>query len=402
MMMRKLHIALIAAIALLGLAFAQDSIRIGALNPLTGAGSPYGPGMQEAIRLAVDEINATGGINGETIRLFTEDTQTDPEAAVRAAQKLIDVNQVVAILGTWSSGVTMAVAPRTIEAGIIEMNTSGAPAISELKDNDLVWRTQASNTLFGEVFAQAARDLGFDRAATMAFNNPSGLGNTQEFAKHFRDAGGEVVAEVVYNPDQTSYRSEIEQALAPEPEVVVMGSYLPDTTIILKEWYQLFGDEVVWIAPAWAVNQQLVDSLGAAVVEGVYAVDAVPNLGSPTFERFRAAFVEASGDDPTANPYAAMVYDQMIVLGLAMAAADSRDPQVVKDFIRDVSGPPGRVVHSFEEGRAALQAGEEIDYDGASSRIDFDEAGDVRPDFGLYQVQDGQINRIEILTPQPR
>lgn len=389
----------LAVLISIGFATAQDNeVRVGALNPLTGAGSPYGPGMQQAIQLAVDEINAAGGVAGATIRLFTEDTQTEPEAAVRAAQKLIDVNDVIAILGTWSSGVTMAVVPRTIEAGVIEMNTSGAPDISGLEDNDLVWRTQASNTLFGEVFAKVAEDLGYTRASTMAFNNPSGLGNTQEFARNFREAGGEVVAEVVYNPEQASYRGELEQALSPEPEVVVMGSYLPDTTIILKEWFQLFGDDVAWIAPAWAVNQDLIDSLGANVVEGVYAVDAVPNLDSPAFERFKEAFTAATGNDPSANPYAGMVYDQAIVLGLAMAAADSTDPMVVKDFIREVSGPPGVVVHSFEEGLQALQAGEEIDYDGASSAIDFDAAGDVRPDFGLYRVQDGALERIEIIS----
>ena len=389
----------LAALFSLSVATAQDGeVRVGALNPLTGAGSPYGPGMQQAIQLAVDEINAAGGVAGSTIRLFTEDTQTEPEAAVRAAQKLIDVNNVMAVLGTWSSGVTMAVVPRTIEAGVIEMNTSGAPAISELEDNDLVWRTQASNTLFGEVFARIVEDLGYTRASTMAFNNPSGLGNTQEFARNFRDAGGEVTAEVVYNPEQASYRAELEQALSPEPEVVVMGSYLPDTTIILKEWFQLFGDDVAWIAPAWAVNQDLVDSLGANVVEGVYAVDAVPNLDSPAYERFKDAFTAATGNDPSANPYAGMVYDQMIVLGLAMAAADSTDPMVVKDFVREVSGPPGKVVYSFEEGLQALQAGEDIDYDGASSAIDFDAAGDVRPDFGLYQVQDGALERIDVIS----
>jgi branched-chain amino acid transport system substrate-binding protein len=397
--MRKTIVTLIMMLVMLfGIAAAQEGeVRIGALNPLTGAGGPYGPGMQQAIRLAVDEINAAGGINGATVRLFSEDTQTDPEAAVRAAQKLIEVNRVAAILGTWSSGVTMAVVPLTIEAGVIEMNTSGAPEISTLEDNNLVWRTQASNVLFGEVFARVARDLGIERASTMAFNNPSGRGNTREFARVFRDMGGEVVAEVVYNPDQSTYRAELEQALQPDPEAIVMGSYLPDTTIIVKEWYQLFGDEVTWIGPAWAINANLIEALGAGVVEGMYAVDAVPNLDAPTYENFVSAFTEATGEDPSANPYAPMVYDQMISLALAMAAANSNDPLLAKDHLQAVTSPPGREVHSYTEGLEALQAGEEINYEGASSRIDFDENGDVRPNFGLYQVQDGGIERVQII-----
>jgi branched-chain amino acid transport system substrate-binding protein len=382
----------------LGVSAAQEAeVRIGALNPLTGAGSPYGPGMQQAIQLAVDEINAAGGINGAMVRLFTEDSQTEPEPAVRAAQKLIEVNRVDAILGTWSSSVTMAVAPLTIEAGVIEMNTSGAPEISTLDDNDLVWRTQASNVLFGEVFARVTTDLGLQRASTMAFNNPSGRGNTEEFARVFKEMGGEILSEVVYNPDQSTYRAELEQALGPNPEIIVLGSYLPDTTIILKEWFQLFGDEVTWIGPAWAINSDLVEALGAQVVEGIYAVDAVPNVDSPTYENFVNAFEEATGSSPSANPYAPMVYDQMISLALAMVAADSTDPIVAKDYIQDVTSPPGEEVHSFAEGVDALGAGEEINYEGASSRIDFDKNGDVRPNFGLYQVSDGSVELVQTI-----
>lgn len=378
-------------------ATAQEELRIGTLTPLTGAGGPYGPGMLHAIQLAAEQVNAAGGVNGAQIRLFSEDTQTEPEAAVRAAQKLIEVNRVSAILGTWSSGITMAVVPLTIDAGILEFNVSGAPELTTLEDNNLVWRTQASNTLFGEAFAEIAGRLGVSQAATLAFNNPSGRGNTQEFARVFRENGGTVLSEIVYNPDQSTYRSELEQTLATNPEAIVMGSYLPDTTVVLKEWYQLFGDDVIWITPAWAVNRELVETLGAEVVEGVYAVDTVPSFESPAYINFMRDFEERFGYSPDANPYAPMVYDQMISLALAFAAAGSNDPLVAKEHLVDVTNAPGTTVHSFEDGLAALASGGSIDYDGASSKIDFDEAGDVRPSFGLYQVQDGVIELVSII-----
>jgi branched-chain amino acid transport system substrate-binding protein len=373
-----------------------EEIRIGTLTPLTGAGSPYGPGMQKAIALAVDEINKAGGPLGRKIRLFNEDGETNPEAAVRGAKKLIEVNRVVAILGTWSSGVTMAVVPLTIKAGIVEMNTSGAPEISTLQDDDLVWRTQAANTLFGEAFARVAWKRGFRKASTMAFNNPSGLGNAGEFKKAFTKAGGQVLASVVYNPNQPSYKAELGQALAPKPEVIVMGSYLPDTTIILKEWYE-GGQSVKWIAPGWAVNPKLIQSVGANVVEGVVAVDTVPDFDSPTYKRMNAALTQAMGIDPVTNPYGSMVYDQMILVALAIEAAKSADPKVFKTKIREVSGPPGTKISSFEEGVGELRKGGEINYEGMSSKIDFDAAGDVRPKFGVYEVRGGKLERVEIL-----
>lgn len=397
-MKKALSFALGTLILAAGAAQAQQNeIRWGALNPLTGAGSSYGPGMQQAIKLAVENINAQGGVQGRKIRLFTEDTATDPETAVRAAKKLIEVNKVSAILGTWSSGVTMAVVPLTIKAGVIEMSVSGAPELSTLKDNDLVYRTQASNTLFGDVFAEVAKRRGYKRAATMAFNNPSGIGNTTEFAKNFKRGGGEVVSSVVYDGGRSTYRTEIEKVLAGKPDVIVMGSYLPDTTIILKELYQL-GENIPVIAPAFAINPQLVKAIGPAA-EGALAIDALPNLGSKSYNDFKAAFQKVSGSDASTNPYAAMVYDQAIVLALAMEAAKSVDPKVYKRKIRDVSGAPGKIVNSFAEGLKELKAGNNINYEGASSSINFDKNGDVRPLFGVYEVKNGKLNLIDQVKP---
>lgn len=373
--------------------------KVGALNPLTGVGGPYGPGMLEAIKIAAKEVNAAGGILGNKVVVFSEDTQTDPDAAVKAAKKLIEVNKVSAILGTWSSGITMAVLPLTTRAGIIEMNVSGAPEMSKIgKETGLVFRTQASNTLFGVVFAKIAQKEGYKKAATMAFNNPSGRGNTEEFAKNFKAAGGTITGGVVYEGTQSTYRSEIEKVLATKPEVIVMGSYIKDTTIILKEWYQM-NEPMKWIAPAWAVNPKLIETLGPEVTEGIIAVDTVPNTNSKTYGRFVERFKQVTGAEPSKNPYAAMVYDQMILLGLAAEAAQSTDPKAIAAKMRDVSGPPGEAVFSYEEGIKALKAGKNIDFDGASSAIDFSESGDVAPTFGIYRVEKGELPLKYTLRP---
>lgn len=373
--------------------------RIGALNPLTGVGGPYGPGMLAAIRLAADEVNAAGGILGNKVVIFSEDTQTEPEAAVRAAKKLIEVNKVSAILGTWSSGITMAVLPLTTKAGIIEMSVSGAPAISKIgKETGLVFRTQASNTLFGVIFAKVAIREGYKRAATMAFNNPSGRGNTEEFAKNFKAAGGTITCSVVYEGNQTSYRSELEKVLATKPDVIVMGSYIKDTTIILKEWYQL-NEPMKWITPAWAVNPKLIETLGPEVTEGIIAVDTVPNASSKTYMNFVKSFEKVTGKTPDKNPYAPMAYDQMVLLALAAEAAKTTEPSVIAGKMLEISGPPGKLVYGFAEGTAKLKAGKAIDYDGASSAIDFNEYGDVSPTFGIYQVQNGKLPLKYTLRP---
>ncbi len=365
--------------------------KVGALNPLTGVGGPYGPGMLAAIKIAAQEVNDAGGILGNKVVVISEDTQTDPNAAVRAAKKLIEVNKVSAILGTWSSGITMSVLPLTTRAGIIEMSVSGAPAISKIaKKTGLVFRTQASNTLFGVVFAKVALKEGYKKAATMAFNNPSGIGNTEEFAKNFKAAGGIITGSVVYEGNQPSYRSELEKVLATKPEVIVMGSYIKDTTIILKEWYQL-NEPMHWITPAWAVNPKLIKTLGAAVTEGIIAVDTLPNKDSETYKKFVKKFEQVTGKSPDKNPYAPMAYDQMILLALAAEAAHSTQPRAIAAKMREVSAPPGEMVYGFADGATKLKQGKQIDYDGASSAIDFNDSGDVSPTFGIYQVHQGKL-----------
>lgn len=382
---------LIAAPAILR---AQTPVfRIGALNPVTGAGSPYGSGMQKMILAAVEAVNAAGGAGGFRLEVVAEDTQTNPQAAVLAAKKLIEVNRAQAILGTWSSGVSLAVVPLTNDANIILMNTSGAPALSVPPANakGLSYRFQATNDRFGRAFAEIAVKEGYKRAATMAFNNASGLGNTDGFKKAWEAKGNKVVEHVTYEPNQASYRSELMKVLASNPDVIVMGSFLPDTTIILREWFQT-GQNTKWIIPGWAANPQLVKALGNDVVEGVISVDSVSNEKAPSFKAYDEAHRKAMNQPGASNVYAAMTWDMVNTLALAIEAAKSSETAAINAKIREIGNPPGTAVSTFAEGKEALKAGK-INYEGASSVLDFDQFGDVTPDFGVYFIEKGELNR---------
>ncbi len=372
-----------------------ETFRIGALNPVTGAGSPYGSGMQRMIGSAVEAINSAGGVNGRRIELFSEDSQTSPQAAVLAAKKLIEVNRVRAILGTWSSGVSLAVIPLTNDADILLMHTSGAPALSTPPANakGFGYRFQATNDRFGRAFAEIAVREGFRRPATMAFNNASGLGNTEGFRRAWAAKGNQNGEHVVYEPNQPSYRAELLRVLNTRPDVIVMGSFLPDTTIILREWFQT-GTPMKWIIPGWAANPQLVQALGPAVTQGIIAVESVSNEGAPAFAAYDAAHRRAMNNQPgTANAYAAMTWDMANTLALAIEQAKSFETAAINAAIRQVANPPGEAVATFAEGKAAIAAGRKVNYEGASSVLDFDQFGDVTPDFGAYFIEQGRFNR---------
>src|SRR5262245_925104 len=123
----------LAAIASPAVLRAQsDPIKLATLTPLTGAGGSYGPTMAKVAAAVVEEVNKAGGIGGRKVVAVSEDDQTNPEAAVRAARKLIDVDKVAAIMGTWASSVTTAVAPLCWENKTFLCTVSGADSITLL------------------------------------------------------------------------------------------------------------------------------------------------------------------------------------------------------------------------------------------------------------------------------
>jgi branched-chain amino acid transport system substrate-binding protein len=393
--------AVAAAIVSLGLfssgayAQAKTEFKIGALSPVTGAGAPYGAGMQKAAEVAVAQINAAGGAHGAMFKMSAEDSQTSPQAAVLGAKKLLEVEKVRAIVACWSSGEALAVIPLTNEANIPLFHGAGAPALSDAPVNakKLGFRMQATNGRFGQAFAKIAEKEKFSKPATMAFNNASGIGNTEGFRSAWEKAGGKVVASVVYEPNRPSYRSELQSILRAKPDVVVTGSYLGDTTIILREWYQS-GQPAKWIIPGWAANDDLIKALGNEVTEGIISVESVSNESSPTYTSFLAAMAKAGVPDAKSNVYASMSYDEVILLGLAVQALgpDASGPDLAKK-VHEIGNAGGEKVTSFEQGKKLIEAGKRVTYEGASSALNFDASNDVTPDFAASFIEAGKLVR---------
>lgn len=380
-----------AAVALGGvprLARAQDAVRIGVLTPLTGGGAVYGTTMSRMYNLVAEDINRAGGIDGRRIQLFTEDAQTNPDAGVRGARKLVDVNKVHAIMGTWSSAVTLAVAPIAIAAGIPQFCVSSSPAITAYKDNDLLYRTAYSQANMARVYALTAQKLDFKTAGLLILNNPYGIGLGDAFPDAFARVGGKVTGKVVYNPNQSSYRSEIQQALGTKPDVVLFGGYTPDGIQIFKEWFQL-GLGGTWMGPGFAFDQKFIAGIGAQAAEGTIVVEGAPNAASSAYKHADKLYRAAHNQE--ADFFAAMAYDHLMGVALAVQAAKGDSSgAAIKAHLRKVTNPPGKVVGAWAEAAPLVKAGEKVNYEGASSALDYDEHGDVETDFGIYRIKAGK------------
>lgn len=382
-------VAALGALPTMALAQGERAFRIGSLNSITGIGGPYGPYMLEAIRLAVNEVNAAGGAAGRKLQLFAEDDQTKPEAAVLAVKKLVEINKVDAVVGIWASSVGLATMPITNDANLITMNTCGAPEMLTENKKGLAWMFQASNAIFGNAFAEVARRRGFKRPAVMAFNNSTFVGQANYFKSAWEEKGGKLSEFVIYEPNQSSYRTELNRVLATKPDVISLSAYRPDATIILKEWYQT-GQDCKFIMPGWTANEDLVKALGKEATEGIISISNVAAEQHPAFKRFAAEFRKVTKREP--DIFSAQSYDMVITLALALEAAGTEaDVAAVNTKIRAVTGTGGTQVNSFAEGRDSLRGGAKINYEGASSRLEFGRQGETVPDFGVFDIQDGKL-----------
>ncbi|MGF1528681.1 MAG: ABC transporter substrate-binding protein [Candidatus Competibacterales bacterium] len=379
-----------AASAIPGLVLSQEPIRIGSLTPNTGGGGPYGPNIARAHRLVVDRVNAAGGVLGRPVQLIQENSETNPEAAVRAARKLVDADGVLGILGTWSSSVTLGIMPLCQDAGVIQMCTSSSADIPRQDAKKLVFNFQALSPIWGEAIGKLALTRGFDTYAIMALNNDFTVSMVDSFVDVVTEGGARMVNEpFYYNGGQASYRGEVSRLTQDDPRAVFIPAYVTDFTAIFKELFRS-GYEGQIISVSIATGDKFKEAVGEAA-NGLLHGFPVPPIDSPAYQYY----LEQVGLEDTGNvqhPFGTAGYDQMSTLLLGIESAGTTDTEEVKRHILKISNGPGETVFDAVEGLEMLRAGKTINYTGASSSVEFaPDAGVLQGrDFMLYEVQDGQ------------
>ena len=382
----------LAAIASPAVLRAQsDPIRLATLTPLTGAGGSYGPSMAKVAASVVEEVNKAGGALGRRVVLVSEDDQTNPEAAVRAARKLIDVDKVAAIMGTWASSVTTAVAPLCWENKTFLCTVSGADSITLLPHQGFLIRTQPNSTLQVTRLAEFILSLGAKKVFTMIPQTPF-TQSTFDILNKVLPTGGATHQSLIYDDKKNTYRTEVDQALRTSPDVILANGYTPDTVVLLKDVYRA-GFKGKIIGFAYSINQKLVDQIGQnEVVEGVYTFAPSPAEGSAAFDRVKALSGLTNPD-----PYTSQVYDHINMVLLSIAVAKEASGVAIKDNIRKVTQGGGKSVDNAVDGLKAIAAGEKVDYTGASGPCDFDDKGDILDcKFRYEQIKSGKFTLVKV------
>ena len=367
------------------------ALRLGVLTPLTGAGGFDGPRMLKAMQAVAAEVNAAGGVRGRKVELVVEDDQTSPEAAVRAASKLIEVDKVPVIMGTWASAVTSAVAPVCWESKTFLATCSGADTITLLPHQGYLIRTQPNNNLQAAKHAEFVASLGAKRVYVMSIQAPFALPTQKRLEEVLAKNSSAMVGALIYEKDKTTYRSEVDQALRANPDLIYLNGYAPDVTVLLRDLYRA-GFTGPRITQSYALTSKGLESLPPDVTDGAYTVQPSADVGSPAYE---LAAKRLGVSDP--DTYECQANDWISLVCLTIAKAEAATGTACRDNVRRISQGPGIKVASAVEGLKVLAEGKEINYEGASGPCDFTDIGDIIDcKFRYTKVEGGKFKFLKI------
>ena len=391
--MKRIVIAFVGVVmSLHGAGTVAADVKVGSAGGITGPIAELVVAIMAGRNLAASHVNEQGGLlGGDTYRLVPGDAQCDPKAAVDAGAKLVNVEQVVAVIGPSCSGATNGMAQSvTIPAGVVMLSdTATAPGISELEDNDLVFRVAASDAYQGRSLAERAWEQGYRALAVTYANDDYNAGLAKVFETAFKELGGTVTASQMHEPDKASYRSELSTLAGAGGEGLALFAYYGSSGItILRNSLEngLFGK---FLGADGMMDSSVIEQIGADTLRGnILLSQPASDTEGASYKAFAEAFT-AAGHDPSA-PFVAHGYDVAFLAALAIEKAGAADRSRIPAALREVANAPGTIIRpgEWEKARKAIAAGEDVNYEGASGAIEFDDNGDVAGTYSLNGVGD--------------
>ena len=358
----------------------KGTIVIGVLAPFTGPSAQAGVSMMKGINLAVKEVNAAGGVNGKMLKIVTGDTVSDPTDAVSAASKLINVDHVQILIGPRTI-TGPAVLPKSEAAKVPEFIEGGSTVLDRNTDH-YFFRVTPSDSQQGVAMAAYAVKMGYKSAALAFEQQPAAQTLKQPITDSFTKHGGKIVAVVDITPNQSSYRSEIQNLYASKPDVIFTQISAQTSSVFFPEVGQLEGWKTPFIGSNTFDSSDFFQAVGASIAqEPIYATQSTATAGAAV-THYTNAYFKAYGTKQLAN-LSPDCYDAVILAALAMTKSGATTGKAVADAVTEISNPPGFVVSTYASGVRALKAGKKINYDGAAGNQDFDKYHNV---FGPFAV----------------
>lgn len=387
---------------------ASFTLNVGMVLPFTGDLATFGPSLDKSARMAVDTVNQAlkkDGINVTVKAVGSEDDQTQPAAGVEAATKLVKTDSARVLIGSMSSGVTLAIAQSVaIPNNVLLISpTSSDPALTTLPGkNQLVWRVYPSDVLQGAVLAQAMGEA-FGKDVTVnvgARNDAFGTALAQEFEKDWKAQGGKVGQEVIYNANQAAFDADAQKLASGNPAAWMIADFPPTfakmgpALVRTGQW----SPAKTFMIEAMDNNDSL-NQIGAPATEGLRGTAGSAPQG-PSASAFESLFKQTYPGVKFTS-FEGTSFDSVVLACLAAVKAGSSDPSKIKQQLRSVSGPSGEKFswQQLPEAFTAASQGKAIAYQGAWGQIAWDENGDpTSAVYVVWQHQGAQTTNLKTIT----
>ncbi|MBK9127617.1 MAG: ABC transporter substrate-binding protein [Phycisphaerales bacterium] len=333
---------------------ATGPIRVGHYGSLTGPQASFGVATSNGIRMAIEEFNAAGGLNGRRIELIEYDTKGDAREAGAVVQRLVSSDRVVAVLGEVASGLSLAAAPICQENRVPMISPSSTnPRVT--KAGDYIFRICFIDPFQGYVGAKFAREqLQSSRAACLFDQSaPYSVGLNEAFRKEYTALGGTITTEQAYNEGDQDFTAQLSTIRATNPDLVYIPGYYTDVANIALQARRL-GITVPLLGGDGWESPKLVD-IGGAAIEGAYFSNHYsPEDPDPRIQAYVAKYKAKYGDTP--ESMATLGYDAAVLLFDAMKRAKSLAGPDLRDAIsatKDFQGVTGKV--TIDQDRNAVK-----------------------------------------------
>ena len=388
----------------------SQGLKLGSLVPTTGDLSSIGRNMPIAVKLAVDTINACGGVNENSVSLVAEDSETDPSKGSNAMTKLAEVDRVAGVVGAFASSVSSSAVDVAVRNKVMLVSPgSTSPVFTERASNgefNGYWaRTAPPDTYQAQALAALATKQGFNRISTVVINNDYGVGFEQQFVQALEKSGGKILQKdnpVRYDPKAATLDSEAKSAFGGKPDAVAAVLYAETGSVLLRSAFEQGLTEGVTVLLTDGVysedfiRQVGKTSDGKSIING--ALGTVPGANGQALADFTALWKEETGKELTA--FVPHSWDAAVLMMLAAEAADANTGEGIKNKVLEVANAPGTEVTEPCQAIELVRQGEDINYQGASGNVDIDANGDVIGGYDVWKVQEnGSLEIIDNITP---
>jgi ABC-type branched-subunit amino acid transport system substrate-binding protein len=359
----------------------DGTLKIGTLLPQTGSLAFLGPPEFAGVDLALQDINDAGGVNGKQVEKTDSDSgDTSTDTASQSVDRLLS-NNVDAIVGAASSSVSLSVIDKITGAGVVEISPANtSDELTTYDDKGLYFRTAPPDVLQGRVLGDLILSDGNSTVGILALQDSYGTGLAESTTKSITDGGGEVVETVVYDPKAASFSSEVGKIKAADPEAIAVIAFDETKKIIPEMVKQGIGPDTKKI---YFVDGNLASyekDFPKGTLDGVKGT--LPGVAAS--DEFKARLTDLK-PDLTEFAYSPESYDATILVALAASAAGDDSGEAISSQMQAVS-EGGTKCESYQECLDLLKDDEDIDYDGVSGPVEFNDAGDPsEATIGIYQ-----------------